>query len=274
MQIVETNKYLPDINRLGVLSAIVLLTFALTNVIQTPQLTFELQLPGFYFATPFSLNTVMILLAAGITATGMDWLLRGHPSLGKKRTFEFWLLPTLSTLIIGLPLWVLPKDIYWWLGFFTGSLLLIFIFVAEYIVVEPSAPNYAIATAGLTALSYAVFLILTLTLRYGSARLFLLGPVIFIAAGLVSLRVLHLRLTGQWAYAWAGGIALICTQFGASLHYWPLSPPQFGLATLGPLYAVTTLAGNLLEDVPLRRAVIEPLIALFFAWGMAFFIQI
>jgi hypothetical protein len=273
MKIVETNKYLPDINRLGVLSAIVLLTFALTNVIQTPQLTFELQLPGFYFVTPFSLNTVMILLAAGITATGMDWLLRGHPSLGKKRTFEFWLLPTLSTLIIGLPLWVLPKDIFWWLGFFIGSLLLIFIFVAEYIVVEPSAPNYAIATAGLTALSYAVFLILTLTLRYGSARLFLIGPVIFLAAGLVSLRVLHLRLTGRWAYAWAGGIALICTQFGASLHYWPLSPAQFGLALLGPLYAISTLAGNLLEDVPLRRAVIEPLIALVFTWGVTFFIQ-
>jgi len=273
MQIVEINKYLPDINRLGVLSAIVLLTFALTNVIQTPQLTLELQLPGFYFATPFSLNTVMILLAAGITATGMDWLLRGHPSLGKRPTIEFWLLPTLSTLIIGLPLWVLPKDIFWWLGFLIGSLLLIFIFVAEYIVVDPSAPYYGMATAGLTALSYAVFLILALTLRYGSARLFLLGPVIFIAAGLVSLRVLHLRLTRQWTFAWAAGIALICTQFGASLHYWPLSPPQFGLALFGPLYAISTLAGNLHEDVPLRRALIDPVIALVFVWGMAFFIN-
>ncbi len=269
MQTVETSKYLPDINRIGVLSAIVLLTFALTNLIQTPQLTFELQLPGFYFATPFSLNTVMILLAAGITATGMDWLLRGHPSLGKRPTIEFWLLPTLSTLIIGLPLWVLPKDIFWWIGFCTGSLLLIFIFVAEYIVVDPSAPNYGLATAGLTALSYAVFLILTITLRYGSARLFLLGPVMFIGASLVSLRVLHLRLIGQWEFVWAGGIALICTQIGASLHYWPLSPAQFGLATLGPLYAISTLAGNLHEGIPLRSAVIEPLIALVLAWGIA-----
>jgi len=272
MQSVETNKYLPDINRLGVVSAIVLLTFALTNVIQTPQLTFELQLPGFYFATPFSLNTIMILLAAGLTATGMDWLLRGHPSLGNRPTIEFWLLPTLSTLIIGLPLWVLPKDLTWWLGFLIGGLLLILIFVSEYIVVEPSAPYYAVATTGLTALSYAIFLILTLTLRYSSARLFLLGPVMFIAAGLVSLRVLHLRLTGRWAFAWAGGIALICTQFGSSLHYWPLSPSQYGFALLGPLYAISNFAGNLLEDVPLNRAVIEPILALILAWGIIFLI--
>lgn len=269
----STRKYLPDTNRLGVLTATVLLTFALTHLIQTPRLTFELQLPGFFISTPFSLNTLMILLAAGLSATGMDWLLRGHPSLGDKPTIEFWVLPTLSALIIGMPLLVLPNNVTWWIGFSVGGLLLVFIFVAEYIVVDPSAPNYAFATTGLTALSYAIFLILTTTLRYGSARLFLLSPAIFIAAGLVSLRALHLRLSGHWAFAWAGGIALICTQLGASLHYWPLSPPQFGLALLGPLYALSTLAGNLLEDVPLRRALIEPVIALALAWGMTFFIR-
>ncbi|GAB4417144.1 MAG: hypothetical protein Kow002_03430 [Anaerolineales bacterium] len=273
MQNVESKQYLPDINRLGVLSAIVLLTFALTNVIQTPQLTFELQLPGFYIETPLSLRTIMIVLATGLTATGMDWLLRGHPSLRDKAAIEFWLLPTLSTLIIGLPLWVLPGGTTWWIGFLIGGLLLIFIFVAEYIVVDPSAPSYAIATTGLTALSYAVFLILAITLRYGSARLFVLGPVLFIAAGLVSLRVLHLRLSRLWAFAWAGGIALICMQLGASLHYWPISPTQFGLALLGPLYACTTLAGNLLEDIPTSRAIIEPVAALTFAWGIALFIR-
>jgi hypothetical protein len=266
---VNENRYLPDTNRVGVVTAAVLLTYALTHLMETPQYTVELQWPGFYISYPFGLSTVMVILSAGLTATGMDWLLRSHPSLGKTRTIEHWLLPTLAAFIIGIPLTLLPSDNTWWIGFGIGSLLLVLIFMAEYIVVEPSAPNYAVATAGLTALSYAIFLILTTALRYAGARLFLLAPALLIVSGLVSLRTLHLRVGKQWEFYWAFGIALVCTQIGAGLHYWPISPTQFGLALLGPLYALSTLTGNLLEGVPLRRAVIEPLITLGLAWGIA-----
>jgi hypothetical protein len=267
---VNETRYLPDSNRVGVLTAAVLLAFALTHLIQTPEFTLELQLPGFYFAYPLSLSTLMVIMATGLTATGMDWLLRSHPSLEKRRTIEHWLLPTLTTFIIGVPLTILPPGNAWWIGFGIGGLLLVLVFLAEYIVVEPSAPSYAIATAGLTALSFAIYLILTTALRFSGVRLFLLAPALFIAAGLVSLRTLHLRVSQKWEYNWALGIAFICTQIGAGLHYWPVSPVQFGLVTLGPLYALSTLTGNLLEGIPLRRALIEPLIALILAWGLAF----
>ena len=90
-------RYLPDANRVGVLTATVLLAYALSRLIQTPEFTFELQLPGFYVSYPLSLDTVMVVMATGLTATGMNWLLRSHPSLGKKSTVEHWLLPTLAT---------------------------------------------------------------------------------------------------------------------------------------------------------------------------------
>jgi hypothetical protein len=267
---VSETRYLPDANRVGVLTAAVLLAYALTRLIQTPEFTFELQLPGFYIAYPLSLDTVMVIMAAGLTATGMDWLLRSHPSLGATRTVEHWLLPTLATFIIGIPLTILPPGNIWWIGFGIGGLLLVLIFLAEFIVVEPSAPNYAIASAGITSLSYAVYLILVTALRFSGVRLFLLAPALFIAAGLVSLRTLHLRVGRKWELNWALGIALVCTQLGAGLHYWPVSPVQYGLALLGPLYALSTLTANLLEGVPLRRAMIEPLIALALSWGIAF----
>jgi len=270
---VNDTRYLPDSNRVGVLTAAVLLAFALTHLIQTPEFTLELQLPGFYFEYPLSLSTFMVLMAAGLTATGMDWLLRSHPSLGKTRTIEHWLLPTLATFIVGIPLTILPPGSTWWIGFGIGGMLLVLVFLAEYIVVEPSAPNYAIATAGLTALSFAVYLILTTALRFSSVRLFLLAPALFIASGLVSLRTLHLRVSQKWEFNWALGIAFVCTQIGAGLHYWPVSPVQFGLVLLGPLYALSTLTGNLLEGIPLRRAMIEPLIALALAWGIVVFFR-
>jgi Protein of unknown function (DUF5656) len=266
---VNESRYLPDTNRVGVLTAAVLLAFALTRLIQIPEFNLELQLPGFYISYPLSLSTFMIVMAAGLTATGMDWLLRSHPSLETTRNIEHWVLPTLATFIIGIPLTILPPGNAWWLGFGISGLLLALVFLAEYIVVEPSAPNYAVASAGLTALSFAVYLILTTALRFSGARLFLLAPALFIAAGLVSLRTLHLRVSQKWEYNWAIGIALICTQIGAGLHYWPISPVQFGLVSLGPLYALSTFTGNLLEGTPLRRALVEPVIALVLSWSVA-----
>jgi hypothetical protein len=270
---VNETRYLPDSNQVGVLTAAVLLAFALAHLIQTPEFTLEMQLPGFYFAYPISLNTLMVVMAAGLTATGMDWLLRSHPSLGKASTIEYWVLPTLATFIIGIPLTILPPGNSWWIGFATGGVLLVLVYLAEYIVVEPSAPQYAIATAGLTALSFAIFLILTTALRFGGARLFLVAPALFIAAGLVSLRTLHLRVSQKWEFNWALGIALVCMQIGAGLHYWPVSPVQFGLALLGPLYGLSNLTTNILEGVPLRRAMTEPMIALVLCWGTAILLR-
>ena len=242
--------------------ATVLLAYALTRVIQTPQFTLELQLPGFYFAYPLSIGTVMVLLTAGLTATGMDWLIKSHPNLGERRTIEHWLLPTLATFIIGVSLTILPFGTVWWVGFGIGGLLLLLIFQSEYIVVDPSAPSYAFATSGLIALAYAVYLILTTALRYNGVRLFVLAPIMLLVAGLVSLRNLHLRLGGKWKFSWATGIGIVCMQVSVGLHYWPVSPMQYGLVLFGLLYGMVSLIGNLLENVVLRRAIIEPAIML------------
>src|SRR6266511_3828245 len=130
----ENRSYLPDADRLGVLIASVLLAYALTRLIQSPRFTLTLTLPGFYFALPLTLSTAMTFLAAGLTATGMDWLVRGHPSYGPKSTTEHLLLPTLTTFIIGIPLAILPQGISWWIGFGVGASLLIAVFLAEYVV--------------------------------------------------------------------------------------------------------------------------------------------
>jgi len=266
-------RYLPDANRAGVLTAAVLLAFALTHLIQAPQFTLELQLPGFYFAFPLNFSTAMSMLTAGLAATGMDWLLRGHPSLGGKPTIEHWLLPTLTTFVIGVPLTVLPSSNAWWVGFAVGGVFLVLVFLAEYIVVDTGAPYYAISMAGLTAISYALFLILSVALRYGGARLFIIAPALFLAAGLASLRILHLRLSARWEYGWAGSIGLVCAQLAAGLHYWPLLPIQYGLMLIGPLYGLTNLALNLGEDQPARRAALEPAIVIALCWGLAIFLR-
>jgi hypothetical protein len=168
---------------------------------------------------------------------------------------------------------ILPNGIAWWVGFAIGGAFLFFVFLAEYIVVDPGAPYYATAMAGLTAISYTLFFILTVALRYSDVRLFLVLPAVFLAAGLASLRILHLRLSGRWEYPWSVGIAFVCIQIAAGLHYWPLSPIQFGLMLVGPLYGLTNLAINLSEDLPARRAAIEPAVVTALCWGLTFLIR-
>jgi len=264
---------LPDSNRVGVLTSTVLLAFALTRLIRAPEFSLEVQLPGFFLTLPLNISTAMSLLTAGLTATGMDWLLRGHPSINNKPTYQWWLLPTLTTFVISVPLSILPDGTAWWTGFAIGGAFLFFVFLAEYIIVDLGAPYYAVSMAGLTAISYTLFFILSVALRFSGARLYILIPGLFLAAALASLRILHLRLSGLWEYGWAFGIAFVCIQIAAGLHYWPLSPIQFGLMLIGPLYGLTNLAVNLGEDQPARRAALEPAIVIAVSWGLAIFIR-
>lgn len=267
----ENRSYLPSADRLGVLIASVLLAFALTRLIQSPRFTLTIALPGFYFAYPVTLGTAMSILTAALSATGMNWLTRDHPASEQKSNIEHIMLPTLTTFVIGAPLALLPNGASWWAGFSFAAILLVIVFLAEYITVDPSAPSYGLARAGLTALAYALFLILASSLRYSGARMFLLVPAIFIVAALISLRILHLDGTDRWDFPWAIGIGLVCAQVGAGLHYWPLTPIQFGLALTGPLYALTMLSTSIAEEIPLRRAAVGPAVIIGLAWTSALF---
>ena len=268
----ENRSQLPSTDRMGMLIASVLLTFALSRFIQSPGLTLSLSLPGFYYAFPLTLGSFLTLLAAALTTAGMDWLTREHPSAEKHSTREHLLLPTLTAFVMGTPLAILSDSSAWWWGFVVGAVLLAAVCIAEYISIDPSAPSYGFARAGLTAVAYALFLILVTSLRFSGARMVLVIPSILVVAGLISLRILHLDGTDRWDFPWAMGIGLVCAQIGAGLHYWPLSPVQFGLAVTGPLYALTMLSTSLSEDIPLRRAVVGPIVVAGIAWIAAIFL--
>ncbi len=180
-------------------------------------------------------------------------------------------MPALTAFVVGLPLYNLPPGAGWWLSFGLGGVLLLLVFLAEYIALDTADVRYPAASAGLVALSYVLFLILTTTLSFSNSRLAMVALAVFPSAGLVALRALRLR-SGQWAFAWALGIGLILTQLAATLHYWPLRPLQYGLILLGSLYALTELALNLGESVSPRRAGLEAALELAFFWGAALFL--
>ncbi|MBT3320903.1 MAG: hypothetical protein HN392_01320 [Anaerolineae bacterium] len=264
----KKNHYPPDSNRISVLVATVLLAFALARLLSTSAYVIAFEILGRVIRLEFDLRIMVILLASGLTATGMDWLLRSHPLVEKKRRIEHWFVPMLTALVLGVLLELLPLGtLWWWVGFAVSGILLVLVFWAEYVVVSAGDTSYPVATVLLTVISFALYLILVLALRYANLRLFLMAPAFFTVSFFVSLRTLHLRFGQRWEGAWSVGIALVVVQVAAGLHYLPISPIRYGVLLLGPLYALVALAASLLEGFHIRRAMVEPIVMLILIWS-------
>lgn len=260
LKVMRSIQELPNPERLSTLAATILLFYALGRLINFPTRELAIQLPGIYLNVELSIHTFVALVNAALTAAGADWLMRDHPYAKLHGTAEHWLLPALTAWVIGIPLFQLPLGLAWWAGFAFGGTLLMLVLVAEYIAIDPQDTRQPLASAVLTALSFALFLTLAISLRFSGIRLFQLLPSLFLASGLVSLRTLHLRLGGRWLIIHATMVAFLCTQLAAVLHYLPIDPIPYGLLLLGPIYTLTSLFANLAADQNIRQAAIEPII--------------
>lgn len=260
---------LPNAERLSLLSATILLAYAVGRFIQLPIIDLSTQLPGFYLAFQVKVQTLVAIIVAGLTATGADWLLRDHPALRRGSMYEHWLIPGLTAWAIGLPLFQMPLSVLWWIGFTVGGIVLLLVLIAEYIVVDPEDARRPLAAAGLTAVSFALYLVLAAALRFSGLRLFQILPAIALAGGLVSLRTLRLRIPDRWCWVEAGIVALLTLQLAAALHYWPITPIAYGLAILGPGYALANFLANLAAGEDPRQAALEPALLLGLIWVTA-----
>jgi hypothetical protein len=254
----EEHQHLPDTNQLSVLVSTILLAYALTPFITIPASDFSVQLPFGTFRIPFNFSSLVSLIVAMLAGLGMDSILRKHPHFEGGNTYQHAILPALIAWAIGVPLSSLANQPAWWAVFALGGALLALVFVAEYIVMDFSDVRFALSSIGLTALSFAMFLILAIGLRASSARLYLALPTLLLPLGVVSLRTLYLRLNRRWCFAWVAAITIVVGQIATGLQYLPVSPAGYGLILVAAGYALTSLAGYLEEGRPWRSALIEP----------------
>ncbi len=275
---VITPHRVPRFDRISVLAATILLAYALMQYVDLPTRDLTIEVWGLGFDLILNVNTVIILLVVGLTVSGVDWSLRGHPILENRRTVQHWYLPGLAAWVLGLTLSQLESGYLWWAVFAVGAVVLIMILVAEYTVVDAADSRYNVASLLLTALSFVLYLILVINLRARETRLLLILPALSISAGLVSLRTIYLQLYHQdillpenittAGYA-SVVVAIVLGQIGAALHYWPISPIAYALGLVGPAYALTIFLNNLTDSEKTSRSLLEPLIILAVMWGMA-----
>lgn len=262
-------QYLPQLDRVSVLAAMIVLAYTLERFIDLPAWGISRQLPGLYIEFNISANLLTSLLVGCMTAAGANWLMGDHPASQGKRTVQHAILPGLTALVIGVPLSSVPVGIGWWVGLIAGAFILVLVLVAEYIAVDPTDNRLPLASAALSAVSFALFLVLAGALRANGVRLLFCVPALMLAAWLVSLRVTNLRLHGEWTIYECAIIAFVIGQLSAAFNYWPLAPITFGLILLGPSYALVSLICNLIEGKSFRQVIFEPILSLIIAWGAA-----
>lgn len=271
MLIVFYSNNIPDINKISIVSAAILLAYTLVGLIILPSEALTIQLPGLILGIPLDPIILFAFLISGITATGTHWILKDHPYFSSKYSIKHWVLPALTAWGFGLILFQQPLGTSWWILIAISALALILIMIAEYIMVDPEDARRVPATIGLIALSNTLLLILAITTRSFEGRIFFLIPVIAIAGGLTSLRNIHLQYN-RWAFIHSIVIAIIIGEISAALFYLNIHPINFGLVLLGPAYALTSFMGSITQDSKSRYSLIEPLIVLSITWGLALFI--
>jgi hypothetical protein len=267
-QDIPLKHFFPNQDRMSVLTGIITLAYILSRFLNIPTRTLAVQLPGIYLSISIDINTLVGFFVAGLTAAGADWIYREHPAL-KGSALPYWILPALTALVIGFPLHQLPFGVGWWIGLLMGVMLLALVLTGEYVSIDSNDIRHPLAAAGLSAVSFALFLVLVVSMRSEDIRLFLTLPGLAFGAWLVSLRVLHLRLQGQWLIYEGALIGMIVSQIAAALYYWPVTPVAFGVLVTGPAYALNSLFIGLIEERPLRRILVEPAIAILISMGAA-----
>ncbi len=267
---------LPDANRLSIVTAIIMLAFALTKLISYRLQNFYFSIFGIFIGFSLDFDDIVILFSALLAGFGMNWLLQSHPEIHRYQNHmayvAHWIVPVLTALVIGATLKAFAVGLIWWVVYGMGSLLLFAVFIAEYSVVTHEDYLNPIATVGLTALSFGLFLLLVIALFDANIRLYVRLPLMWLGALMVIARTLYLRL-GKWHLLWALLLSLVISEVVVGLNYLPLSPIKLSVLLLGIAYTLTSLVTAMEEGrksralwgEPISMLVITILISIF--WG-------
>ncbi|GAB4474380.1 MAG: hypothetical protein Kow0088_10350 [Anaerolineales bacterium] len=267
------DRFLPNTDQVSIIAATILLTFAMAAFINFQIQDLRIVLGNIYVTISLNIQTAITVIASILAASGADWLIRNHPLWNKRNTIEHWVLPLLTTFVLGFLIGRQGNGTYGWWSFFLGAALIMGILVAEFITVNPQDPNYPIAVTLLLAISYLLFLIFCILVRILNYRLLFILPTLFFATLLVSLRSFRLRHPLGWSFSEALIISILTTQLATALHYWPISPLSYGLALFGVAYPLFLFLQRLKSNPAVRVGYVEPMVILIISWSLAYWLK-
>jgi hypothetical protein len=246
-----------DRDRLSVVTGALLLALTLARLLDVPDRTFNIDVLGSPLGVSLSETTILMLVIAGLAATGVESLVRAHPLIRQgalQRTVVFWIVPALLSMALASWLSRIPDVALWTLGMLAAALLVPFALVAEYTAVSPGLRRDTWLQWSYNVLIHVVALILLFALYDVRLRGLLGAPLLFITITLLASR-LYWSLTGSTrkAVTYGAVTGLPLAQLLLIINYWPLSGFQGGLVLLLAFYVVVGLMQRYLKEERLER---------------------
>ena len=136
----------PNRDRVGALTALILISYALIRIVTLPTLETELAVFGLIVPVNIDVRVMMLPLSSALAAAGALWVLQSHP-LAQIRNPEYpvGLLPGLAALGMGAVLNQLPVGSAWFVGLVFAGSLLVGVLYAEFLVFGVSRDPQRIA---------------------------------------------------------------------------------------------------------------------------------
>jgi hypothetical protein len=194
-------------DKLSVVVSVILLCLALSLIVVLPTEAFSFAILGSPLTVPLSQNWLAAALLVSMACVGTASIMRLHPlsQEGKlPRTFVFWILPGLATLLAAILLPQAPDRIYILGGLVAVGILLLLIIAAEYRTVDPTVPGYRASRLGLNFIAYLIALVLFALIHESKAPALLMAAAALVGSSLLALDLLHgaqqsFRRTGLYA---------------------------------------------------------------------------
>lgn len=251
----------PDRDRLSVITAVILLAYALARFVDLPARSVGFNLFGSPLEIQLNGTLLLNLLSAALISTGSDALFRGHPALQAAPTRSVavhWILPGLSALALGSMLARAPDGPAWWAGLALAALALMGVLVAEFFVIDPTDPRHEVARLGLVLITYALAALLFALVRAVGLRAALSIGAAGAGSALLAFRLflLHdVRARESAAPALAIGLAL--AEMNWAIAYSRLNAIASALLLLVAFHAGVGLLMQASKNVLSRRTLVE-----------------
>jgi hypothetical protein len=258
---------MPVYERISALVNLTLFGLLLLFIINLPTREFSFVVLGSPLSFQLSPRELIAILLVGMACAGTDAVIRLHPasrSRELRHAFLFWILPGLLSLLAALLLPLSPERWLWAGGVVATGLLLGSVILAEYYTIDPANRYYKLARQVLNAVTYAIGLLLFISIYQTRVRSVISVTAVLVASGLLALELLrdprllssalpssslgtggtgragqaHAGLT--WVYA--SLVGLLMGEATWALNYWHASGLTGGLLLLLIFYFLTGLA--------------------------------
>ena len=248
-----------DRDRLSLLLGGAALGLTLGKLVQLPTQQFGLQVLGSPLGVQLSTSWLMTLFVVGLVVAGAQSLLDGHPlATGRARMAVHWILPAMTSLIAGALLAGIEALLLWAPAMVVAVALLGVVAVNEFHSVDPLQAGRMGRRVVVAAVSYSLALGF-LTLVVGARlRTLVAAPVVFLACGLLAVRLLWGAERRPVQVALYGALTgLVMAQCVWVLGYWSIQPLSAGTILLLVFYILTGVVQGAWEERLGRRALVE-----------------